>query len=80
LATGAVFQQPSPAVAADTVVVGKCLLQNCQKELAKCVLNPKCFANVICLNTCNGRKDEAECQIKVGSCAPVLLYSCAPVS
>eukprot|EP01041_Mallomonas_annulata_P001411 gene1411-2709_t len=57
---------PSPAFAADTVAVGKCLLQNCQKELAQCILNPKCLANVICLNTCNGRSDEAECQIKCG--------------
>jgi len=29
-------------------------------------LNPKCLANVICLNTCNGRADEAECEIKCG--------------
>ena len=48
------------ANAADTVAVGKCLLTSCQKELAQCVLNPKCFANIICLNTCNDRKDEAE--------------------
>lgn len=54
------------ALAADTVAVGKCLLTSCQKELASCVLNPKCLANVVCLNTCNGRKDEAECQIKCG--------------
>lgn len=54
------------ANAADTVKVGKCLLNNCQKELAQCILNPKCFANVICLNTCNGRSDEGECQIKCG--------------
>ena len=57
---------PPEAIAADTVKVGKCLLQSCQKELAQCILNPKCLANVICLNTCNGRKDEAECQIKCG--------------
>lgn len=54
------------AIAADTVAVGKCLLQSCQKELAQCILNPKCLANVICLNTCNDRKDEAECQIRCG--------------
>lgn len=42
------------------------MLQSCQKELGACLLNPKCFANVICLNTCNDRKDEAECQIKCG--------------
>ena len=57
---------PQPTFAADTVKVGKCLLQSCQKELAQCILNPKCLANVICLNTCNDRKDEAECQIKCG--------------
>ena len=56
----------TPTIAADTIKVGKCLLQNCQKELAQCVLNPKCLANVICLNACNGRTDEAECEIKCG--------------
>lgn len=57
---------PPPAQAADSAKVGTCLLQECQKELAACVLNPKCLANVICLNTCNDRPDEAECQIKCG--------------
>jgi hypothetical protein len=55
-----------PVFAADTVKVGKCLLTSCQKELAQCILNPACLANVICLNTCNGRPDEAECEIKCG--------------
>lgn len=55
-----------PAHAADTAKVGTCLLKECQSELAACVLNPKCLANVICLNTCNDRPDEAECQIKCG--------------
>jgi len=57
---------PNPAIAADTVKIGKCLLTSCQKELAQCILNPKCFANVICLNTCNNRPDESECQIRCG--------------
>lgn len=57
---------PDLAQAADTVKVGKCLLQSCQKELGECLLNPKCLANVVCLNSCNGRPDEAECQIKCG--------------
>jgi violaxanthin de-epoxidase len=56
----------SDVVAADTVAVGACLLRSCKKELAQCVLNPKCLANVVCLNLCNGRPDEAECQIKCG--------------
>ena len=42
------------------------MLNSCGKELAECVTNPMCLANVICLNTCNDRKDEAECQIKCG--------------
>ncbi|KAG6383965.1 hypothetical protein SASPL_156246 [Salvia splendens] len=35
-------------------------------ELAKCIANPSCAANVACLNTCNNRPDETECQIKCG--------------
>ena len=66
LGTTVSVPQIDPAIAADTVKVGKCLLQSCQKELAQCILNPACLANVICLNTCNGRADEAECQIKCG--------------
>eukprot|EP01035_Chromulina_nebulosa_P020067 gene20067-26054_t len=57
-----------PTIAADTAKVGLCLLQSCQKELAQCILNPKCLANVICLNTCNGKSlaDEAACQVGCG--------------
>lgn len=50
----------------DAVRVGTCLFKNCQLELAKCILDPKCFANIICLNTCNNRPDEVQCQIKCG--------------
>ena len=32
-------------------------------ELAKCIANPSCAANVACLNTCNNRPDETECQV-----------------
>jgi hypothetical protein len=36
-----------------------CLAQTqCQPQLAKCVLSPKCFANLICINTCSNRPDE----------------------
>ncbi|MBA0803611.1 hypothetical protein Gohar_013802 [Gossypium harknessii] len=35
-------------------------------ELAKCIANPSCAANVACLQTCNDRPDETECQIKCG--------------
>lgn len=32
-------------------------------ELAKCVANPSCAANIACLQTCNNRPDETECQV-----------------
>lgn len=32
-------------------------------ELAKCIGNPACAANVACLQTCNDRPDETECQV-----------------
>lgn len=35
-------------------------------ELAKCVANPSCAANVACLQTCNNRPDETECQVISG--------------
>ncbi|CAM9752767.1 unnamed protein product [Choristocarpus tenellus] len=52
--------------AAQSKEIALCLLNSCQKELASCVLNPKCFANIICLQTCNGRPDEGFCQIRCG--------------
>lgn len=32
-------------------------------ELAKCIANPACAANIACLQTCNNRPDETECQV-----------------
>jgi violaxanthin de-epoxidase len=57
----------APAHAADSLKIATCLFQKCQIPLAKCVANPKCLANVICINTCNGRDDETECQIQCGN-------------
>lgn len=59
---------PNTALAADSVKIGTCLLQKCQVELAKCLGDPKCFQNIVCLNTCNGLspEDEAACQIRCG--------------
>jgi hypothetical protein len=57
---------PDTALAADSVKIGTCLLQKCQLELAKCLGDPKCFQNIVCLNTCNGLSpdEEAACQIR----------------
>lgn len=53
-------------MASDSGAIVGCLFSKCQLPLAKCIANPKCLANVVCINTCNGREDEIECQIKCG--------------
>ncbi|KAJ1638815.1 Violaxanthin de-epoxidase-domain-containing protein [Pavlovales sp. CCMP2436] len=55
-----------PAGAMDSVAVGECLLQNCAPELARCIIDPACAANIVCLNLCNGQKDETGCEIRCG--------------
>ncbi|CAD5178864.1 violaxanthin de-epoxidase, chloroplastic-like [Musa acuminata AAA Group] len=54
------------AEAVDSLKTCSCLLKECRVELAKCIANPSCAANVACLQTCNDRPDETECQIKCG--------------
>jgi violaxanthin de-epoxidase len=62
----ATLASPIPAMATDSAAIVSCLFSKCQLPLAKCIANPKCLANVVCINTCNGRDDEIECQIKCG--------------
>merc|ERR1719276_676545 len=50
----------------DGLAVAKCLLANCQIPLAKCITNPTCLGNLLCIQTCTNRPDEADCQIKCG--------------
>jgi violaxanthin de-epoxidase len=58
---------PFPALAAtDSAAIGKCLLQKCRLPLARCVTDPVCAANLLCIQTCTGKPDESECQIKCG--------------
>ena len=67
---GATALTQIPAVseaATDSGAIVSCLLQKCRAPLAKCIANPKCLANVICINTCNNRPDEVECQIECGN-------------
>ncbi|XP_038986927.1 violaxanthin de-epoxidase, chloroplastic isoform X1 [Phoenix dactylifera] len=54
------------ADAVDSLKTCTCLLKECRVELAKCIANPSCAANIACLQTCNDRPDETECQIKCG--------------
>lgn len=63
---GEAYTVPS-ANAADGAAIGKCLLKKCRVPLAKCITNPNCLANVICINTCNGKADESGCQIDCGN-------------
>lgn len=64
-ATALIPNQAAWAAADPNAIVG-CLFQKCATPLAKCIGNPKCLANVVCINTCNNRPDEIECQIKCG--------------
>ena len=34
-----------------------------QLQLATCIADPECLENLACLQLCNGRKDEAGCQV-----------------
>ncbi|KAF3452412.1 hypothetical protein FNV43_RR02845 [Rhamnella rubrinervis] len=54
------------ANAVDALKTCACLLKECRIELAECIGNPSCAANIACLQTCNNRPDETECQIKCG--------------
>ncbi|KAI3925997.1 hypothetical protein MKW98_028133 [Papaver atlanticum] len=61
-----IFLLVPTADAVDALKTCGCLLKECRVELAKCIANPSCAANVACLQTCNNRPDETECQIKCG--------------
>ncbi|KAK7285850.1 hypothetical protein RJT34_20633 [Clitoria ternatea] len=61
-----IFMIIPSADAVDALKTCACLLKDCRAELAKCLSNPSCAANVACLQTCNNRPDETECQIKCG--------------
>jgi len=57
----------TPAGAATEMAnVGTCLLQKCQLPLARCVADPTCAANLLCIQTCAGKPDESTCQITCG--------------
>ncbi|KAL6771508.1 VDE1 [Auxenochlorella protothecoides x Auxenochlorella symbiontica] len=53
-----------PSLAADMVKTGTCLLQKCQPELARCLIDGECVENLVCLQVCNGKDDESGCQVK----------------
>jgi violaxanthin de-epoxidase len=67
LGLSALTQLPSISTATDSTAIVSCLFQKCPVPLGKCILNPKCLLNVACINTCNGRPDEIECQIQCGN-------------
>ena len=55
-----------PAFAVDNVKVGTCLLKSCTVSLAKCIADVPCLENLACLQSCNGRPDEGDCQVRCG--------------
>jgi len=66
LLSGSLVASPLPSLAADSAAIGSCLLKSCQLPLAKCVTNPTCAANLLCIQTCTSRPDESVCQIECG--------------
>ena len=57
---------PSYAVT-DSAAIGKCVVSKCTAPLARCVgTSPSCLANLLCIQTCTGKPDESECQIRCG--------------
>jgi len=57
---------PNSVSAADNSNVGTCLLRNCQGALAQCLGDATCLTNLACLQSCSGRPDETDCQIRCG--------------
>tara|TARA_B110001452_G_scaffold4261_1_gene3928 strand:- start:409 stop:1695 length:1287 start_codon:yes stop_codon:yes gene_type:complete len=55
LLSGSLVASPLPSLAADSAAIGSCLLKSCQLPLAKCVTNPTCAANLLCIQTCTSR-------------------------
>ncbi|KAH9321407.1 hypothetical protein KI387_016046, partial [Taxus chinensis] len=56
-----------PAYAADNgLEIYNCLLKGCRVELARCIADPACAANVACIEICNNHPDETECQMRCG--------------
>merc|ERR1740138_1479667 len=61
-----VLTTPLPAQALDGAKIGTCLAARCPLPLASCVTNPTCAANLLCIQTCTGKPDEGDCQVKCG--------------
>ena len=57
---------PQPALALDAAAVGTCVVTQCTAPLAKCITDGSCLANLVCIQTCNNRPDEGDCQITCG--------------
>jgi len=64
---GASLFSPMPAVAkTDGAAIGMCLITKAPLALGRCVTDPTCIANLLCIQTCTDRPDESTCQIKCG--------------
>lgn len=66
ITAGALLVLAPPVHATDALKTCACLLKECRVELARCIADPLCAANVACLQSCNNRPDETECQIGCG--------------
>ena len=70
------------SVLLNTREVNAVLLAPLQLALARCVSDGQCLENLVCLQLCNGRKDEAACQVlplsQTCTCFPAHAMSCLP--
>jgi len=60
---GAAVLGPATASRATDVDVG-CVIKDCAGTLARCVTDPTCAAELLCIQSCNGKPDEGSCQIQ----------------
>ena len=59
-------QAASALTAADGAAIGTCLITKEPLALARCITDPLCLTNLACIQTCTGKPDEGDCQIKCG--------------
>jgi len=56
----------SASQAADNAKIATCLITKMPGTLARCITDPVCLSNVGCIQTCVGKPDEGDCQVRCG--------------
>ena len=66
--------------AADAAKVGTCVITSCTVSLARCIADVPCLENLACLQSCAGRPDEGDCQVRCSDlyADKVRMHTCIP--